>query len=183
MIGVAILAVILLVVVLDYNRLVQKSNAVTNAFGTIDAMLKKRFDLIPNLVAAVQQYASHEQETLARITALRTESFEGLSLEEKQAVDRRLSEANRQLMLAVENYPDLKASGNFMQLQRALNETEEQLSAARRTYNACVTDYNNMTRMFPSNLVAKMFRFKAKEVLAVPETEREVPDVKGLFRS
>ncbi len=182
-IGVAILAVVLLVFVLDYNRLIQKSNAITNAFGTIDAMLKKRFDLIPNLVATVQQYASHERETLERITALRTESFEGLSMEEKQAVDRRLNEANRQLMLAVENYPELKASDNFMQLQRALNETEEQLSAARRTYNACVTDYNNMTRMFPSNLVAKLFNFKEKEVLAIPEAEREAPDVKRLFRS
>ena len=100
-----------------------------------------------------------------------------------QAAQGEVGSALSRLLAVTENYPELKASDNFMQLQRALNETEEQLSAARRTYNACVTDYNNMTRMFPSNLVAKLFNFKEKEVLAIPEAERDTPDVKRLFRS
>ncbi len=182
-VGIVILAAVLLVVVLDYNRLIQKSNAVTNALGTIDVMMKKRFDLIPNLVATVRQYALHEQETLLQITALRTESFEKLSMDKKQIIDNQLKEINRQFMLSVENYPELKASENFMQLQRTLNETEEQLSAARRTYNACVTDYNNMIRMFPSNLVARLFHFKEKEVLSILTSERETPSTKKLFHS
>lgn len=166
-----------------YNSLVRKRNQADNAFGLIDVMLKKRYDLIPNLVATVQQYAAHEHDTLARLTELRRKPYQALSAEEKSAFDQDFSQMRTSLMAVVENYPLLRASDNFMQLQRALNETEEQLAAARRTYNACVTDYNNAVQTFPSNLLASMFHFTTRTLLSIPEAERVAPDVKSLFNA
>lgn len=174
---------IFLLCVVSYNTLIRKRNQTDNAFGAIDAILKKRFDLIPNLVAAVKQYAAHEQQTFARITELRNRSYADLSDGEKQVFDGEFAAAKRQFFALAENYPELKASENFLQLQRSLNETEEQLSAARRSYNAAVTDYNNSVQTFPSNLIAGMFGFNVKEVLSIPEAEREAPNVKDLFNS
>lgn len=183
MITIIVLGVLLLYFIAVYNNLIRKNNQVTNAFGSIDAMLKKRFDLIPNLVATVQQYAQHESETLGKLTELRTKSYNTMTTEEKANFDQAFSQARRNFFMVAENYPDLKASANFIQLQRALNETEEQLAASRRTYNACVTDYNNSVMTFPSNIVAGIANFKTKEVLTIPAEERIVPDVKNLFRS
>lgn len=183
MIAIIVLAVLLLYFVAVYNNLVRKNNQVSNAFGTIDAMLKKRFDLLPNLVATVQQYAQHESATLSKLTELRTKSYNTMTTEEKAAFDQAFSQAQRNFFMVAENYPDLKASANFLQLQRTLNETEEQLAASRRTYNACVTDYNNSVMTFPSNIVAGIVNFKTKEVLTIPEEERAVPNVKNLFNS
>lgn len=183
MITIIILAVIVLFLISAYNSLVRKRNNVDNAFGSIDAMLKKRFDLIPNLVATVQQYARHEEETFTKITGLRTKNYESLSEGEKAEFDRSFTAASRSFFMVAENYPQLRASENFLQLQRTLNETEEQLSASRRTYNACVTDYNNAVMTFPSNLIANLFGFTKKEVLTIPEAEKANPDVKKLFQS
>ncbi|MDE5611607.1 MAG: LemA family protein [Odoribacter sp.] len=169
--------------VATYNNLVRKKNNVDNAFGSIDAMLKKRFDLIPNLVATVQQYAEHEKQTFATITDLRAKSYSTLKDDEKAEFDRNFTAASRKLFMVAENYPQLKASENFIQLQRTLNETEEQLSASRRTFNACVTEYNNAVMTFPTNLLAGMFGFTKKEVFSIPETERSNPQVKDLFKS
>lgn len=177
------IGIIFLLFVFGYNTLTRKKNGIDNAFGSIDAMLKKRFDLIPNLVASVQEYAKHEEGTFSRITELRTKGYQSLSEQEKAEFESCFSQAGRSFFMVAENYPQLKASENFMQLQRALNETEEQLSAARRTYNACVTDYNNSVMTFPSNLIANMFSFTKKEVFAIPEAERDNVDVKKLFRS
>lgn len=178
-----IVAVVAIVLMLIYNSLVRKRNETENAFGGIDVMLKKRYDLIPNLVATVQQYAEHEKGTFAQITEMRNRSYGSLSTAEKGELDNAMSQACTRFLAVAENYPQLKASENFEQLQRALNETEEQLSAARRTYNACVTDYNNAVQTFPSNLLAGMFGFTRKEVLVTPEQERVNPNVKGLFKS
>ena len=183
MIGIALLAIIAIYGIIAYNDLIRKNNQVTNAFGTIDVMLKKRFDLIPNLVATVKQYAQHESDTFTKITELRTKSYDSMTNEEKTDFDRSFSQAQRHFFMVAENYPSLKASDNFLQLQRTLNETEEQLSASRRTYNACVTDYNNAVMTFPSNLIANIAHFKTKEVLTIPEEEKAVPNVKDLFRS
>lgn len=172
-----------IMVVALYNSLVRKRNQVENAFSGIDVMLKKRYDFIPNLVATVQQYASHEKETLAHLTGLRSKPYQSLSADEKSEFDRTFSQLRTRILAVAENYPDLKAAGNFMQLQRALNETEEQLAAARRTYNACVTDYNNAIQTFPSNLLAGMFGFTVRALLVIPETERATPDVRGLFNA
>lgn len=178
-----IVCIVLVACVVFYNSLVRKRNQVDNAFSSIDVMLKRRFDLIPNLVATVQQYAAHEKEILTRLTELRNKPYHSLSENEKGDLDRAFSQMRTNLFAVVENYPDLKASDNFMQLQRALNETEEQLAAARRTYNACVTDYNNTVQAFPTNLLAGMFHFTVRNLLTIPEPERATPDVKKLFNA
>lgn len=183
MLTLIIFIALILFLVTTYNNLVRKKNNVDNAFGSIDAMLKKRFDLIPNLVATVQQYAEHEKQTFAAITDLRAKSYSALKDDEKAEFDRNFTAASRKLFMVAENYPQLKASENFIQLQRTLNETEEQLSASRRTFNACVTEYNNAVMTFPTNLLAGMFGFTKKEVFSIPETERSNPQVKDLFRS
>lgn len=175
-----IIGAILLIVILIYNSLVRKRNQTENAFATIDTMLKKRFDLIPNLVAVVKQYAKHEQDTFARITEMRSKTYEQLSASEKSSFDEAFARAGQAFIVIAESYPELKASDNFMQLQRALNETEEQLSAARRTFNAAVTDYNNAIQTFPSNLLAGIFGFVRKDVLFTPDAERGVPEIKNL---
>jgi LemA protein len=173
-----------LFVILIYNGLIRKKNEVNNAFGGIDVQLKKRYDLIPNLVATVQQYATHEKELLEKVTQMRTQAIsENLTNDQKVALDNQISGALRSIMVAVENYPDLKASENFLNLQRNLNEVESQISAARRAYNAAVTDFNNGIETFPGNLMAGMMGLSRKQVFEIPETERENVNVKNLFNA
>ncbi len=176
--------VLVLFVMIAYNRLVRLRNEAKKAFATIDAMAKKRYDLIPNLVATVQKYMDHERETLTEITELRAKAISGnLSDNEKIDLNNKINSALGNIMVAVENYPDLKANQNFLQLQGSLNEVEEQLSAARRAYNAAVTDYNNAVQMFPSNVFAMLFGFKPKLLFEISEKERQNVDVKSLFNS
>lgn len=176
-----IIVAVAVIVIAIYNSLIRKRNETENAFGTIDVMLKKRYDLIPNLVATVKQYAEHEKSTFAQITEMRNKSFSSLSHHEKENLDSAFTQASTQFFAVAESYPQLKASENFEQLQRAINETEEQLSAARRTYNACVTDYNNAVQTFPSNMFAGMFGFTRKNVFSIHESERATPDMKNLL--
>ncbi len=184
MILLIVLAAIALIAIMVYNGLIRKKNEVDNAFGGIDVQLKKRYDLIPNLVATVQQYASHEKELLEKITQLRAKAVGGnLSNDEKVDLDNQISGALRNIMVSVENYPDLKASENFLNLQRSLNEVESQISAARRAYNAAVTDFNNGIETFPGNLMAGMMGLSRKQVFEIPETERQNVNVKDLFKS
>jgi len=179
-----IVVILLLVVVSIFNSLTNKKNQVTNAFGTIDVQLKNRYDLIPNLVATVQQYAAHEKELLTKITDLRTKALgQNVTPDERVGLDNQISSVLSGLMVAVENYPDLKANQNFIDLQRALNEVESQIAAARRAYNAAVTDYNNAIEMFPGNLMAGMMLLKTKQVFAATETERGNVNVKNLFHT
>lgn len=184
MIPLIVLAAIALIAIMVYNGLIRKKNEVDNAFGGIDVQLKKRYDLIPNLVATVQQYASHEKELLEKITQLRAKAIGGnLSNDEKVDLDNQISGALRNIMVSVENYPDLKASENFLNLQRSLNEVESQISAARRAYNAAVTDFNNGIETFPGNLMAGMMGLSRKQVFEIPEAERQNVNVKDLFKS
>ena len=155
---------ILLICIISYNLLVSKRNQAENAFATIDVMLKKRFDLIPNLVTIAKQYAEHEKEVFSKIAQMRSMNYAKMSDTDKMELDNNFNKAEERLLVIAENYPELKASENFLQLQRTLNETEEQLAAARRTYNAAVTDYNNSVQSFPSNLIANSFKFTRKEV-------------------
>jgi len=165
-----------------YNSLINKNNQVENAFGGMDAQLKKRYDLIPNLVKSVKTYMKHEAETLTEITELRTKAMSGkISDDEKVSLDNAITSKLGGIMVAVENYPDLKASDNFNQLQRSLNEVEEQISASRRAYNATITSYNNGVEMFPTNILAGMMNMQRKNVFEIPETERENVDVGDLF--
>jgi LemA protein len=170
--------VVVLAVVLVYNSLIVKKNRVENAFASIDVMLKKRYDLIPNLVETVKGYASHERTVLEEVTELRRQAVSGRkSTEERILTDNLLSDALSRLLVTVEAYPDLKASDHFLHLQRSLNEVEEQLSASRRAYNAAVTAYNTAIEVFPTSLLAGPLGFEHRTLLATPPDEREVPRV------
>ena len=166
-----------------YNSLIFKKNQVSNAFASVDVLLKKRYDLIPNLVSTVQTYMQYEKNLLTEITSLRAKAVSGqVSDEEKVDIDNKISKAIRGIMVAVENYPDLKANQSFLQLQQTLNEVEEQISAARRAFNAAVVDYNNAVEMFPSSIAASMMGYTVKKVFEAGEEERAKPDVKELFK-
>lgn len=176
------LAAVLLLATL-YNSLVAKRNLVDNAFALIDVQLKKRFDLIPNLVSSVKQYMKHESETLTRLTELRARSMNPATPpDERLALADEAGTALRDLKVQLEAYPDLKADNSFQLLMRSLNEVEEQLSAARRSYNAAVTDYNTAIQIFPYNLLAGILGFTKRTLFAASEEERKNPDVAGLFR-
>lgn len=178
-----ITGVCVVVGVLAYNSLIGKRNAVENAFGSVDVQLKQRHDLIPNLVASVKQYMTHERGTLEDLTRLRTEAMAGgLSTDQRVALESKISKTLSGIMVAVENYPDLKAESSFTMLQRSLNEVEAQISAARRTYNAAVTEFNNAVEMFPTNVLAGFMGFVRKAVFEAAEGERLTPDVKSLFQ-
>ena len=180
LIGIVLVAIILLVIM--YNGLINKKNQVENAFGGMDAQLKKRYDLIPNLISTVQVYMKHEADTLTQITELRAKAVSGqISDEEKVNIDNTITSKIGGIMVAVENYPDLKASDNFNQLQRSLNEVEEQISASRRAYNAMVTSYNNGVEMFPTNILAGMMKMERKNVFEIPEVQRENINAGELF--
>ena len=176
--------VVILVVVFLYNSLIAKKNQVTNVFGTIDALLKKRYDLLPKLISTVKAYMEHEKSLLTEITEMRAKAVSGrLSDDEQVDLDNKLSKMLGGIMVAVENYPDLKANQNFLQLQRAMNEIEEQISAARRAYNAAVTAYNNAVEMFPTNMAASMMRYKLKKVFEISSEQRENVGAEKLFKS
>lgn len=162
-------------VLVAYNSLVNGRNQVRLAFSTIDVQLKKRFDLVPNLVETVKGYASHEGEVLEHVTLARNQAAApgaGWQAQEN------LSHAVGSLIARAEAYPDLKASGHFLMLQRQLAECEAQIAAARRTYNASVMDYNNSVEMFPSSLIAGLFHFERKPEFEIAIAERENPDVR-----
>ena len=179
-----IIVVLVIGIAIMYNGLINKKNQVENAFGGMDAQLKKRYDLIPNLVKSVKGYMEHEAKTLTEITTLRTKALSSnISDDDKVALDNALTSKLGGIMVAVENYPDLKASENFNQLQRSLNEVEEQISASRRAYNATITSYNNSVEMFPTNLLAGMLNMQRKNVFEIPETQRENVDVGDLLNN
>lgn len=172
------LVVFVALLIMEYNVLIAKKNQNDYAFSQIDVFLKKRHDLIPNLVACVKSYMEHERETLTAVTELRAKAVSGgLSPEEQARVEGRLSGALGRLMVAVENYPELKADRNFLQLQAAINEMEEQLAAARRAFNACVTDYNNAVQMFPTRFMAGLMGLERRALYAAGEEDRQAPDI------
>ena len=182
--GLIVLIVIGLILVLMYNSLISKKNQVENIFASVDTQLKKRYDLIPNLVATVSKYMEHEKSLLTEVTKLRAEANKpNISDEQKIAIDSKLSSALGSIMIAVENYPELKANENVMHLQATLNEVEEQISAARRSYNQAVTDYNNAIEMVPTSFMASLMNYSKKEVFEITEGERKNVNVKELFNS
>lgn len=165
-----------------YNRLIGAKNDVNNMMGSIDAILKKRFDLIPNLVMVVQQYSTFERSLLEKLTALRSQGIKAdMSIEEKGMLSNKMSSAMREFTLTVENYPSLKANQSFLHLQQSIAILEEELSAARRVYNQSVTDYNNRREMFPSNIMAHFMKLKNVDVFSTSGNERDLPSLKQLF--
>jgi LemA protein len=165
-----------------YNGLIMKKNQVNKSFSSIDVLLKKRWDLIPNLVAVVKKHMEFEQQTLAEITRLRSRAMSGeISPEQRLNVENQITRTMGNIMALMENYPELKSNQHATQLLESLNETEEQISAARRFYNSAVTDYNNAIEMFPSNLVAGYLKYTAKELFVTPAEERSNVNVGELF--
>jgi LemA protein len=155
------LALIALIVVL-YNRLVQARNRVDTAWSDIDVQLQRRHDLIPRLVKAVDAYAKYEKATLEAVTELRAEAMRQTSIRERSKAEDQLSEGVHKLIALAESYPDLKANENFLNLQNELVETENYLQFARRYYNGSVREYNTMTESVPSNIIAGIFKFRAR---------------------
>ncbi len=179
---VSILLLLLVWGVRTSNKLVRRRNQADNAFAGVGAYLKKRYDLIPNLVAAAQEYMGHEKEVLTEVTALRAAAEKpNLTDEEQIVLGNKMNGALRSFQVAVENYPQLKADTHIMQLQASLNEVEEQLSAARRTYNSAAMKYNNGVQLFPSNIIAGIAGFRPKSYLDATDSERVNVDVKNLF--
>lgn len=185
MIIVATIVVIALILGISfYNRLIAKRNQIANAFSAIDIMLKKRFDLLPNLVETIKQYTSYEEGVLTKITNLRSKVSSGqLSEQEKLNLDKQIGSAVNGMMLTVENYPELKANQNFLNLQAVWTESEEQIAAARRNYNFSVTDYNNAIMMFPGSIFAGMLDYKPIPVIENAQEERKNVSAKELFNS
>jgi LemA protein len=177
-----ILAVTVIGFILTYNTVISKKNNVDNALGAIDAELKKRRDLIPNLVESVKAYMQYEKDLLEKITRLR-ESAEKIEDPEKRLqIEQELSKALQSLRVRFENYPNLKANKNFLQLQTTLTDIEESIAAARRFYNQAVTEYNNILEQIPFTFIAKMLGLQRKEVFTIPEEERTNIDIGELFR-
>lgn len=185
MIYAIVVAVLLLLLIIGlYNSLVRKRNDVENAFASVDVMLKKRYDLIPNLVETVKSYMKHEKSLLTKLTELRARAVSGeMPNDERVALENKITKGISGVMVVVENYPDLKASQNFLQLQAAWNEAEEQISATRRNFNAAVTAFNNKVEIFPSNIMAAIMEYKRRILFEIPETERQNLNAKNLFES
>ena len=173
-----VLVVIAIFFVSTYNGLVVARNKVRDQFSQIDVQLKKRFDLIPNLVETVKGYAKHESETLEKVIEARNGYANAKTDAEKMAASKEMSQGVMQIFALAENYPELKANSNFLELQGQLKEVEDKISYARQFYNDSVLMYNNKTEMFPSNLVASMFGFKKESFFEADEKERENVEVK-----
>ena len=173
-----ILWLIILYMIVKYNKLIRLKNNIKNSFADIDVQIKLRFDLIENLVSTVKGYASHEKETLTKLTEARTSFLNAWSAKEKLQADDMLTWALKNLFAVSENYPDLKANQNFLQLQTELSDIENKIAAARRFFNSSINEYNSTIQSFPTNIVAKLFGFKYEDFFAITDNkEKEVPKV------
>jgi LemA protein len=176
---IGVVAIFLLYAVSIYNRLVKLKNLVQEAWSSIDVMLKKRHDLIPNLVETVKGYATHERETLESVTRARNQAVGANSLEAKEAAEKNLNQAMMNLFAVAEQYPDLKANANFQQLQAELTSIENDIEKSRRYYNGTARENNTLVESFPSNIVANMYKFEKVSYFELDNiADREVPTVK-----
>ncbi len=169
LIGVVVLGVVWVIAV--YNRFVRLVMRSKEAWADIDVQLKRRYDLIPNLVEAVKGYVSHEAGTLEKVTAARAAAMDAGGVEEKGKAENMLTGALKSLFAVAESYPDLKANTNFLELQRELSDTENKIQASRRFYNTNVRDLNTAIDSFPGNVIANMFRFEPREFFELAEGE------------
>ena len=156
-----------------YNSLIKLNNKVKEAFSTMDVYLKKRWDLIPNIVETVKGYAKHEKETLQEVTALRNNSYENMSEEEKFQTNAQLSSGVHKILALAEAYPDLKANENFRDLSNQLAKVEDDIANSRKYYNGVVGIYNNRVEMFPGNIFAGLFGYKTRAMFEAAANERE----------
>ena len=179
-IAIAVVVLLVILVISMYNNLVRLRQKVKNSWSQIDVQLQRRFDLIPNLVETIKGYMSHENDVLTKVTELRTSWANAGTIHEKAELDNQLSGALKTIMAVSENYPDLKASENFSELQQELQNTENKISFSRQFYNDSVTMYNTKLEVFPSNIIASMFGFKPEEFFKV-ESEEARKNVKVDF--
>lgn len=173
-----IVVLLILWVIATYNSLVTFRNRVKDAWSQIDVQLKRRFDLIPNLVETVKGYTKHESETLESVIKARNTYMSATLPEDQMKADGELTKAVSKLFALAESYPDLKANTNFTDLQKDLNETENKIAMSRQFYNDIVMQYNNKVEMVPSNIIANMFHFKKETFFEADKTERENVQVK-----
>lgn len=176
-IWIIVIAALLLVGVLIYNQLVKSRNRVDNAWGQIEVQLKRRYDLIPNLVETVKGYASHEQQTFERVIQARNQAQAARSPSEQAEAENMLTGALKSLFALAEAYPQLRASENFASLQSDLADTENKVAISRQIYNDSVLTYNNRVQTVPSNIVAALTGFKTREFFDAPEAADEAPRV------
>lgn len=177
--GIIILVIVVLLAIWCvslYNNLVKLRNNRENAFANIDVQLKQRHDLVPQLVATVKGYATHEREVLQRVTEARTAAMGATTIKDKINAENALTSALAGLKVSLEAYPDLKANQNFMQLQNEIADLENKLAAVRRFFNSATRELNNAVETFPSNIFAKMFGFKKEPMFEVPQEERATYD-------
>ena len=171
-----IIAILILIVIYAlslYNTFIRLSNRIKEAFSTMDVYLKKRWDLIPNLVETVKGYAKHEKDTLKEVVELRNTSYEKMSDEEKIKTNEQLSNNITKIMALAEDYPELKASDNFKDLNKQLTKVEDEIANSRKYYNGIVRIYNNKVEMFPSNIFAKIFGYNSKTMFEASADERK----------
>jgi LemA protein len=176
----SVLAVVVVFVVwcfAAYNSLIRARNFVKNGWADIDVQLKKRYDLIPNLVATVQGYASHEKNVFTAITETRTQAMQATGVADKGAKEEQLGAAIKSLFAVAENYPDLKASQSFLQLQSQLAQIENDIQSARQFYNATVREYNTAIAMVPKNMIAGLFHFMPSDYFQADASERNAVDI------
>lgn len=172
-----LLVVIVLWIVFAYNSLIVLRNRVKEAWSDIDVQLKRRYDLIPNLVETVKGYASHEQQTFEKVIQARNMAMNAKGVKEKGEAENALAGTLKTIFALAESYPDLKASVNFLELQKELSDTENKIQAARRFYNGNVIQLNNKVETVPTNIIANMFGFKLAEFFEIEEGEKAVPQV------
>ena len=169
---IAIVVVVLIYVATTYNTLIKYTNMMKEAFSTMDVYLKKRWDLIPNLVETVKGYAKHEENTFKEITQLRTGSYDTMTDEQKLNVNQQLSQGISKIMAVAESYPELKANQNFLELSKELSKIEDEIANSRKYYNGTVRKYNDKIQMVPSNIVAGLFGFRVKEMFETSEEQK-----------
>ncbi|MCS7249402.1 MAG: LemA family protein [candidate division WOR-3 bacterium] len=173
-----VIVLIIIYLIATYNLLIVKRTRVKNAWQQIDVQLKRRYDLIPNLVETVKGYAAHEKEIFEKVSEARAKAMGAKSVKESAEANNELTQTLKTLFALVEAYPDLKANENFLRLQEELTTTENRIAFARQFYNDVVMSYNILCEQFPSNIVAKIFNFQPAEFYAISEGEKEVPKVK-----
>lgn len=173
-----VVAVLILAVIGMYNSLIRLKNRVNEAWSDIDVQLKRRYDLIPNLLETVKGYAAHEKDTLEKVIKARNAAMQAGNTEEKAKAENALSQTLKSIFALAEAYPNLKANENFLELQKELADTENKIQASRRFYNGNVRDFNTKIEVFPTNLMAGMLGLKAREFFAADESEKEPVKVK-----
>lgn len=169
---IGIIVLLAIYVFTTYNSLVKTNNIVKEAFSTMDIYLKKRWDLVPNLVEVIKEYAKYEKDVFSEITLIRTNSYEKMSIDNKININEKLTDEISKIMVISENYPELKASENFLQLSKELTQIEDEIANSRKYYNGTVRILNTKIQMFPSNIVAGLFGFKQANMFEINAKEK-----------